>query len=285
LRLFSAIIFIKLYKERRLKINMVKYTEALNKGLKFSIQPKRWLPVFILDLIIFSVFIAVTVTNTNMLTSLASMGTITLTVFESLGYIGLFFGLLIIWGLVIIWIHGAIVYQSYKEKQYDKSWKLAKNKYLSILGAVVVVGIISIIVGLVPFVGWILSIIVGLMFFFILQGIMIKNQGFIKTMESSWDIFRKRPIDVFAMWLVLTVVSMVILFIFLLPLLLVFGGFVLTIMSTGSVFTALPYLFSNFWAFIIGTVILLIGLSIATVFSIKAQTEFYLQLKKRFFRR
>jgi hypothetical protein len=184
-----------------------------------------------------------------------------------------------------------MVRQSVKEKEViSKSLKFGANKYLSILLATIIVAVISTIVGIVPYVGWIFSIIAALVFFFFMQGIVVDNLGFATTLESSWKIFKKKPLQVFISWLLITIVTLVIYFIFSIPAGIILLWIVMPIIPFGGATLPQNEFFSllmqalqtNPVGVIIGFAILLIGFAVATTFALKAQTELYQEFKKKF---
>jgi hypothetical protein len=277
----------------------IDYAEALKKGLKFCVRPKRWLPFFIIDLAFLSIAISLVLGNLSSFMYLL-MGV------EDLALIGpaitffiLLFVMIILWALVGLWITGALVHQSYREKEFNKSWRVSGGKYFSLLGVMVAIAaivlfisFISSIVALIPFVGAglsvilsIVSLIVGLAFFFAMQGVIIKGDGFVKALEESWKIFKHQPFKVFLMWLVISGVSFFIMLIFALPAIAILFSIFADILVGGPVtagtFMSIAFAIQNeLVLLVVAGIIFILGLGIARVFSIKAQTEFYEQIKK-----
>jgi len=280
----------------------INYAHAIKNGFKFGFTPKRWLPFFITDIIFFSALLVLTLSNLQLIiSSLAGFTTNPLALGSLLGYGAVIVGGFIIWFLVKIWIQGAVVHQSYKEKEFDKSWRVAYKKYLSLLAVVIVVALISFIVstviGFIPYIGWALtiiaSIIIGLMFFFVLQGIIVSKLGFYKSMKSSYYMFRDKPFEVFIMWLLVGILSIVILGIFSLPIVVIFSVILSNIFlgiglsgaaaAADPIMTIVSSLQTYLVPIIVSGVILIVGLAISQTFALKAQTEFYQQIKKKKF--
>ena len=165
---------------------------------------------------------------------------------------------------------------------------LSLGRLHKVIAAVLIVAIISSLAGAIPYVGWIFSLVIGWVFFFIFQGIIIDNLGIISTLKNSWGIFRKSPFDVFIAWLLIAVISALILGLFALPLLFMFFGMIFSsIMASGSMGPGVAalltvYLQNNLAMVVAFGLIALVGLELSQVFAIKAQTEFYLQLRKKF---
>ena len=269
----------------------IDYADALKSGLKFCIQPKRWLPFFITDLAFASVGLIVLLSNIDSLLYFLSglenpvyMGP-ALGIFLSL--IGLFAG----WVLINIWINGAVIHQSLKEKEFDKSWRVSKSKYLSLLAVGVITTFISIcgniIFGAIPYAGGALtivfSILVAIIFFFPYQSVIVKGNGFYKALEDSVKIFKRMPFTISVAWLMITVISFILALAFAIPLLALVLRTFLEASAGGTVSAAMSMIFSiqaDLTMFIVAGIIFLLGMAIVRAFSLKAQTEFYLQIKK-----
>jgi hypothetical protein len=267
---------------------MASYGEILGNALKFSVHPKRWLPFFVLDSIFFIAAVALVMSNFSNIMSLIMTATSNPATVLSLINFGLILVAgFIVWGLLKIYITAAVVHQSVKPKEFGKSWSVAKSRFLTLLIVVVIVGIISGIVGLVPYIGWILSIIVGLMFFFIKPAVVAKGLGFDNSLRDSYHIFMKHKWTVFLIWVAVAIISIIITFIFFIPLLAIIWGTIAPIVMQVSTATTasllLVSLMENLPLLIATGEILLIGMAIAEVFKTKAETDFYLLFKKKKF--
>lgn len=271
---------------------MVDYAKALRKGINFGIEPKRWLQFFIVDIVFMLIAIGIGFTTIPQLLALMQSAPQSIESAMTLASLaGYFVVLFVVWILIRLWLAGSMVRQSVKEREtVSKSLKFSAKKYVSILLATIIVAVISIAVGIVPYVGWIFSIIVALVFFFFMQGIVVDNLGFATTLESSWKIFKKKPLQVFVAWLLITIVTLAIYFIFSIPAGAILLWVVMPIIPSGAAnlpqnefFNLLMQaLQTNPAAVIIGLAILLIGFAVATTFALKAQTEFYQEFKKKF---
>ncbi|MEM5812571.1 MAG: hypothetical protein QW286_02520 [Candidatus Aenigmatarchaeota archaeon] len=269
----------------------VDFLQAFKRAIAFCIEPKRWLPFFIIDLAFISaalflifqnmeyfIYIIMAAESPEMLVPLVN---------TLLTIIGLFIG----WVLVTLWVTGAVIHQSYKEKEFAKSWGVSAGRYLSLLGVLMITGIISFAVSMIPYVGWIIAILFSLVFLFTLQSVVISKSGIISAIRDSWKIFRKKPFHVFLMWLIISAFSLILLLVFALPLLAltiktfwnvlgIYGGSFKTI-DAGSLVSLAIAVKNQLSLFILSGAILLVGLAIVRAFSLKAQTEFYLQIKKK----
>lgn len=271
---------------------MVDYANILRKGLRFGIEPKRWLQFFIVDIIFALIAVGIGYTTIpELLDFMQSTPQGIESAMSFAGVAGYFIVLFVIWMLVRVWIITSMIRQSVKEKEtIRKAFEFGGSKYLSVIVATIIIAIISIIVSIVPYVGPILSIIVSLFFFFSMQCIVVGNMGFAAALESSARVFRRKPLQVFLSWLFITLLTLLIYFIFSIPagLILLFMIMPMASMGSGTLtqgesFSLLMQtLQTNMAGVIIGLVILLVGFTVATTFALNAQTGFYQEFKKRF---
>jgi hypothetical protein len=264
----------------------IDYVGPLKKAFTFCIEPKRWLPFFIVDLAFVSVAFTLIMANSMFFIYLMA-GIQDLTLFgNAAAFILELLGLFILWLLIGIWINGALIHQSHKEKEFGKSWKVSRTRYFSLLGVAAVSAIIAGLVAVIPAVGWVISIFVGLVFFFGMQSVIVKDNGFMKALKDSWHIFKHQPFKVFLMWVLIAVLSLIILAIFALPLLALIFRIILDFAGSGgnittATLTNLIYTIENrLPQLAVSGIIFILGMAISRVFSLKAQTEFYLQIKK-----
>jgi len=265
---------------------MVDYGKVLSKSLKFAFSPRRWLQFFILDLIFFSILFAAFFNSlTEIVAMIVSMSTAPATVLSFMGLLAGLFIVIAIYGLLKLWITGAIIRQSYKENEkMKKTFMFSKSRYLSLLASSIIVGIIVVIVSMIPFIGAFLAIIASWVFFFFIQSVVISKYNFHKSISNSYNIFVKKPLHVIIMWIIVTIISAIIAIVFALPIVVevfaLVGGFSGLLSATG-MSMALVYLMNNVHILFILALIYLIGNSIATTFQLKAGAEFYLELNKK----
>ncbi len=268
---------------------MVNFGDALRKGLKFSIEPKRWLPLFALDVSCLGIIL---------LALLTGMGGMTDILLETQGdmaapmpFTGYFLGFLAlgtVWYILRIWIVGSIIHQSRRPKELEKGYVLSLKRLHKLITAAVAVALISGLTNMVPFAGWAIGLFVGWVLFFMFQGIIIDNLGVVSTFRNSWRMFRKSPFDVFIAWLLISMISMLIATLFALPFIIMFlGVFLNPVFASGgtdpsTVAFLIIYIQNNLAAVVSAGLVALVGLGLSQAFALKAQTEFYLQLKKRF---
>ena len=265
---------------------MVNYGKTLSGAIRFSFGPKRWLPIFVLDAVCFTIALTYLLSNASAFRSILS-GDVSgiLAVSSIFGVAVIAMTLYALWMLVRIYIVGALIHQSVKPKEFPQSWTVSKQRYLSLLAVMVVVGAISWLAGMIPYVGWLASIITGLVFFFAMPPAIVDKMSFDNAIKVSYNLFRNKLTDVFIAWLVIALISSIILFVFVIPVLLVAFGILLPqligVSPSSSGTELLMMLISNRWSLVPAALVFLIGTSIVAVFSIYAQTHFYIQLRKK----
>ncbi|MFH1445307.1 MAG: hypothetical protein ABIF08_02385 [Nanoarchaeota archaeon] len=261
--------------------------KLLKDSLKFAVKPERWLPFFITDFLACTVALFYILFNAPAIVSLMN-STNGMAVLGGLVQSGLvLFTVFIVWILIRLWLQTSVVHQSYKEKQYNQSFKIGYKKLPSVLAAVIIIGFIGTLVSVIPFFGVILAILVGIMFFFAMQAIVVGNYGFYDAMMKSYKIFRKKPFEVIVAWFIISLVSFFITTAFAIPISTLFINVLISMVSqSGSMVSGAllsSYVVNLVQAYlpvvIITGIVALIGFAIANVFSLKAQTEYYLKMK------
>ncbi len=181
------------------------------------------------------------------------------------------------------------------QKSLRKSASFAKKKYLRFLGATIIVTVISILATspfsvaealiqslavkiLVNVVSFIVSIILGLIFFFVQQEIAVGGSRIMKSLTNSYAIFKRDWLQVLITLIVSGLMGLLIILISAIPLLLVAVATIVPAISTGQF---VPALLANIPLFILSGLILIFGIALATLFSIGIKTDVYMQLKKR----
>jgi hypothetical protein len=277
---------------------MVNFGDALRKGLVFAIEPKRWLPLFILDVSFLGVFFVMffPVVQEIMLNMAMNGAASPLAWLPLAGYIMGLILLGILWYILRLWITGSLIHQSCRPLEIRKAYEISISRLHKLIAVTLLVGIISGIfsaaLSVVPLMGSLAGVFIGIAFFFILQGIIIDDLGIISTLKSSWKTFRKSPFDVFVAWLLIAIVTGLIALLFALPLICMLAGFFMNsvfpgvISGSGSdaatIAMLMMYVETNLGAIAAFGLVALVGFELSQVFSLKAQTEFYMQFRKRF---
>jgi len=267
--------------------NMADYADILKKSLKFSVNPKRWLPFFIVDVALYGLMALFVLSNLGNMVSLLSSTEISLEAAVAfVSFMGVILALSAVFWLIRLWVQGAVIQQSAREKdRVAGTFRYGLRRYISLLLATAVVAIIGLIVGLVPVAGSVLTLIVSMVLVFAAQGVMVSKLGFIGTLSNAYNMFRKKPGSVFLAWLATTLIALAISGIFLLPALVIFGTALLpALVSMGtdaSLLSVVSVLMQNISLLVVVGVVFLVGSSIAAAFSTKSITEFYMAWHKK----
>ena len=268
---------------------MVNFGAALRNGLRFSIEPKRWLPLFVMDAVGLGIIIFTLLINTGGIMDIlmevdgnplaaAQVASIILWLL-----IGIF-----LWYLARMWILGSLIHQSFRPREFNKAYRLSMNRLHKLVISAIMVGAVSGLISNIPAVGGVLGIVAGLVFFFVFQGIILDNLGAVSAIKNSWKMFRKNPFDVFVSWFLIAIVSTLIIGLFSIPLIASFFGLFLGTVTTGGAMDAgtmallFVYLQENTAQIFVLGLIAIFGMEISQVFSIRAQTDIYIQMKKKF---
>lgn len=267
----------------------INYSKAIKKSLYFCIQPKRWIPVFLINFVMFLIVYSAFQIGLGGESIIASGWTLMLTVF---------FGVLLLGSvLTSIWITGAVVYQSYKEKEFEKSFRISCSRYSDlflVLFATTILSLIAAIFIIIPLIGILLSsiliVVIYLSFFFVIQEVIINKKQWVVAIKNSYALFRENILLLVLLAIITELISVLIALPFQIPGALYSSEIAGSLASSSNFFGI--SLFSKFSVvekiseplFFILMIIYMIGSSVATVFSLKIKTEFYLQMKKRFFR-
>lgn len=266
---------------------MVDYGKTISEGLKFSIEPKRWLPMFAVDLTGFLSLFIIFIYNFSaikiVVEGMASSGFPV--VLSLINLIVLAVITIIIWSLVKLYISGAIIHQANKNNEYNKSWTVSRERFWSLLAAAFIIGIVSSGIGFVPYVGWVFSIILAVMFFYTLPPIIIKKMKFDNALTESIHLFKEHFPEVVLTYILIAIVSSFVISLFMIPVFITALNVLLPLLqnidSGFENFAFLDVLKANALYFIPSGMIFIAGSSITSVFTLFCQTDYYLQIKKK----
>ena len=248
--------------------------KGIKNGLRFCINPKRWFPFFIMDLLGLSLILSI-FNNANLFNSPNILSGI-------YGFSVMFLEIIIVWILLFVInliLKGAVIYQSYKEKEYKKSFLKSYRKTPSLIMVSIIIFAINIFAISIPYFGLLFMFASILAFYFVYQNVIIKNMGFGNSLEYSVDLLKKRCWSLIIIYFALGVLSFILSLMFSLPLIYM----IFTILISGGELALNPITAISLnlhWLFIC-LLISMIGKSISRVFYLKAQTEIYLQLIKK----
>ena len=264
---------------------MTDYGDLLSKSFRFSLHPKMWLQFFIVNMIFGSIIVYSFITNIGIILSGISEAASVAAVSSAAWFLIVFISSFIVYSFVMLWLQGSMIRQSANGKEkISSAFMFPPVRYISLLVAMLIAGFVSGIVVVVPYVGWILSIIVGLVFFFTAQGVMISKLGFAEALKNSYEMFRSRKFDVFVAWLAISIITTLVVILFALPAIVMIGSaLVQSIFSGQADLSGMQFLVSlmneNMWMLFAAGTVFCIGMSIAETFTQKAITEFYMSWK------
>ena len=257
----------------------IKWVESLEESVKFSVQPKRFLPFFVLDFVVLMIFFTLFSSGSMALALMPYMeGALPVGVLNMIaGGVAVFAA----WVLLNIWITGSLVHQSWKPKEFRQSWKASLKRYPSLLMSLIIVSIVSFAASSVPVAGLILSYIVSMMFLFVNQVIMIDGRGFYKSLKSSTLTFTRRPFSVFLCWLFSSLIAMLILAVFSVPMLMLYFYYA----AEYGAENALMYmmLYSDKILLYAGSAVLVLGFAVSKAYGVRFLTDIYMHLRKKKF--
>ncbi len=253
------------------------WKKTIKDALSFSIKPKRFLPFFALDLVLMLLMISLIGSNADIMTLLAYGDA---TVAEGTEEVLMtWYGIFMAWVITSLAVTGALIHQSVRPKEFKKSWLVGLRCLPNLFLALLLVSLISIAISMVPYLGALLTIVIGLMFLFVNQLIVLDGVTFYRSLTSSTRIFTSKSGAAFFTWFFATLVSLLIAGAFMLPL---FGVVTYDVMLYGVDNVSETLLSGSEGIHIqLAFAIALLGMSITKVFSLNFQTGIYTQLKKK----
>jgi hypothetical protein len=257
------------------EIQEINWAGHIKPSLRFSIIPKRFLPFLFSDLAAVLVVMMMAVGNASIMELAITGQALPAEAVSFLATSVVIFGL---WMVVNIWITGAVIHQTRKPGEYKKSWSVGFKSLPNLLLALIIITVVAFAASSVPYVGTFLSFIIAMMFLFVNHYIVLDTRGFWKSIVSSVMTFRKKLPSVFMAWLFTIVISGVIVGLFTVPL-------VLYLFAMGADYTEAASLDALLTAdapalYAVGF-LLMAGITISRVFTLKYLTEIYLQFKRK----
>jgi len=256
----------------------VDWPGTIKRAARFCFEPKRFIPFFITDVLVITVAFLLIGGATMPYGGLAA-GSLPLEADSAIVMLAI---LIIAWFMVTLWIMGAVIHQSSKPKEFDRSWLVSARMYPNLLAATAIVAVITIILSSVPQVGLLLSIVASLAFLFVIQFVIVGGMKFHQALAMSLKTLRYKFLAVFLSWLIGGLLSLAIMLVFASPLI----ATVLYFVATYGMEDAILYMMVSLdWSVIyVESGVLLLGLSISRTFGLNFLTGVYLQLnRKRFF--
>jgi hypothetical protein len=265
------------------EVSGIPFGSFLKAGISFAFRPKRFLPFFILGLLLLFADVAFLS---------AGIGAESLLLYAEYGIpdaeVPLFAGLALVqllgWiaGLIIT---GALLHQSAHPSDCCKSWMVALRMLPSLAAASFIIIMLSFFVSLVPedgillYVGILLSAIVTLSFLFLNQFIVLSGVRFDRALAESARLLFRKPLGVIISCVFMWTVVLLLIAAFATPMTIMlyayFGSDMPTVDFAGTLFSG------GGLEMKLAFVVALLGESIAKVFMLKFLADVYLTLRKK----
>ena len=268
----------------------VNFSKVFGNAFRYSFSFQRILPFFVLNLIIVGILLLLLNNLATIIPNLTGVAGIIAPSVNSILYFYLYFMVfIIVFFLIKLFFVGVIIDDAKKypkKKKLSSSFGIVKKKYMSILGASLLVAVIAGLAGSIPILGAFLSIIVSWLFLFIVPFIILKNKSAIDSLKESYNLIMKNKADVFLFWLLLLVLGVLIFLVSLIPLAISSFSILVPLYQvylegTINMTAILTIVQQNLGYLTVGAVISSIGLAYMSVFQESAKTFFFLQKKKR----
>jgi hypothetical protein len=279
----------------------VDFGKTFSFAFKYAFNLKRILPFFIINLLLVA-FAFVFIDYAIDLLPILLSGSFTSIPVTTLIYAALvIFVVVAVTSLLKIYFQAVITdnagsYWQKKKKALSKSLPSGRT-YLTVLIALILAGLITSIVTSVldfvavlgRFLAVICSIVLGLIFLFLIQIIVISKRGIVDSIKAGYALFMKNKFDVFIFWLVLTILSFILLLVAIIPIGIVLIPIITPFISAMSTSTGFSSLLGNITALIQANMLSLAVAGIVSsfiiaylsVFQESAKTFFYMQKKRR----
>ncbi len=266
---------------------MVKYFQTLNDAFQFSIRPRNFLPLFVFSVgmamlqlpFLFGPDIGTIIQgasskNPEIIPKLQSLIRYSVIVAIATALLS----------LIGLWIKGAIIYMAGTGKGFKEGMQFSKSRYFSLFSASLLLWIAAFALALVPLIGVLLSIAISLVFFFLLPSIIVGKKNAIDSFRDSAGIFTEKPLPAIAIFLLVGITAFIIMLPFIAFALLVFAPAIFesfAVAGSEAAFYSLlsKSLSSDIPSAVFISLITSVGAAISGTFALKAQTDFYKQLK------
>jgi len=251
----------------------VDYGKAIGRAWDYSANTKR-VCVFTLFALVSAAFVLAPLLFVY--SKIVAMGSFSILVMMQ-SFVWLFLGIVIA-SLIFTYAMLMFVNNYATRKSLSVSAGFARSNYLRFLGVMIVSVAVTTAVSIVPFgIGILLSIIAGFVFFFIYQEVGVRGNGIHDTLSNSYNLFMKNKLDTLITFILSTVLSIVIIVIFAVPLLIVGFMSVFSAIRTGAFMQALM---AQAPLLAVTGIIFAIGAVFAILFSNSIRTDVYMQLKE-----
>lgn len=250
----------------------VKYAKTLMAAVGFASRPRNLLIYFLFNILVFSLLVVpLWLGNSSAVAA----------------------SLTIVAGVVVflaaILVDATFIQQcaAGKKARLSASFKVARARYPSVLGAAVIMLVINWVVTRVfslvsDIVAAVAAIVISLLFFFVYQEAVLARRKFYRAVVGSVSLFRKAWLTIVLSWILSSIVSLALVFVFALPLLILASAIMSGVFAGGiteDMTVAIMALSqANMPLLIIAGLAANVGLAMSKLFSIGFITGIYQQL-------
>ncbi|MFH0832750.1 MAG: hypothetical protein V1900_03470 [Candidatus Aenigmatarchaeota archaeon] len=273
------------------------FGKTFSMAFRYAFNIERLLPFFIINIVLVGFALLFVDSAINILPLMMTNGFAIGSIVSSFLVVAAVF---IIAALLNIFLRTVItdnakLYWQKKKSRIAKSVPVAKKRYLTIVIALILVSLISgfasSVLVPIPFLGRAFSVIASLVltmiFLFVMQIIIISNKGAIDGIREGYRLFVKSPLEIFLFLIVFAILSFVILFVAIIPVLAVLlpiaiQSAALFMNPNAAVFASIVSMVkANMFSFAVAGTISSAIFAYLYVFQESAKTFFYMQKKSR----
>jgi len=252
---------------------------SIVEGFKFAFSLRRMLPYIILNfLLLFAIC--------DMLGRVGSLITVSPEALQSIApYFSFYLLVFVLYFFSMPLLLGATIYQAKnfkKKKLIKKSFRFSLSVYFKTLITLVIIYILHGLAGFVPYIFSLVMLFFYLAFFYVLPAAIADNRKILESFKSSFAIFKKYPLQTFAVFILVSLVGTVLFVTSLVPISFWLVGNMLSLGSRGM--TDRVLLIAQL---LLSPIIIPLELIPATIISfsmvmcIGVTTRLYFNLKKR----
>lgn len=268
--------------------------EVVSKSLKETLSLKRVLPFFLLysifstcSLILFMPILSVSPYLFSLKYSSNHLAVV------AINLLAIFIVFLLV-VLVDLWFSGALIFDVWKKKGFDKGLEYSKKRYPNLLALGIIFAIFGAILYFLGEIGSLVQLLITWLFIFALPAIIVKKDSFDLAIARSFHVVKKNFLRTFVFFLLIVAftyffifASAFLSFFFAAPIISKFV-YLLRVISTTSYSISQPeliqmvgLLMENYsFFFVIGFIISLFY-AFSRVFALTAETYYFLELTKK----
>lgn len=265
---------------------MPNYTSAIKNSFNFAISVKRLGFYFLFNLVMLGI-IALPTLNLYYAVKAAFGAAIPISslVPTMIGNLILLFLATVLISLLTLYVNIAFIQNYWASRKKDvsvlQSLKAVKPSYLTALAAAVIIMGITMMFSFVQYIGVLIAMVIGLVFFFIYQDIVISKSNFSAAMSKSVEILKRNFMTILITWTIISIFSLIIMFVSCIPLFATLAMILPFAVIKGGLSAAILAVKQNLVLVVLTSLIAFLGAVLNALFVIGMQTDIYLQIKKK----